>query len=133
MNMETASEPQRGSPAAIALEASRQASGAAHAADHADRWALEITRLAQERPSDGLGVVVPVALRAAEVAERSAMVAAEARRRARALIDDQGDRTRAAWMNALRVQARVASRARTSAEAAADEAAAAVAAISQAA
>lgn len=131
--METASEPRRGSPASIALEASHQASGAVYAADRADRWALEITRLAEERPADGLGVVVPVALRAAELAERSAVVASEARRRARALVEDQGDRTRAAWMNALRVQLRVASRARTTAETAAEEAAAAVASISQAA
>jgi len=127
--MEAEAKPKRGSPTALALEASHQASSAAHAADHADRWALEITRLAEEQPDAGLGVVVPVALRAAELAERSAMVAAQARRRARALVDDQGDRTRAAWMNALRVQLREASRARTTAEAAAEEAETAVASV----
>jgi hypothetical protein len=131
--MEAASQQQRGNPDAMALEASHQASGAAYAADQADRWALEITRLAEERPSDGLGLVVPVALRAAELAERSAMVASEARRRARALVEDQGNRTRAAWLGALRVQLRVASRARTTAEEAAREAEEAVASVSQAA
>lgn len=131
--MEASAKPKRGSPAALALETSQEALGAAHAADHADRWALEITRLAQERPDAGLSVVVPVALRAAEVAERSLIVAAEARRRARALAGDQGERSRSAWMNALRVQLRVASRARTAAEAAAEEAASAVSAVLQAA
>jgi hypothetical protein len=131
--MEAASQPQRGEPASMALEASHQACGAVHAADHADRWALEITRLAEDRPDDGLGVVVPVALRAAELAARSALVAVEARRRALTLVSDQGQRSRSAWLGALRAQVRVASRARSTAEAAAREAETAVASVSQAA
>jgi len=107
--------------------------GAAHAADHADRWALEITRVAQERPHDGLGRVAPVALRAAELAQRSAMVASEAGRRARLLAEEQGGRTLTDWLGALRLQLRVAARARATAETAAGEAEAAVASVLEAA
>jgi hypothetical protein len=131
--MDMAPQPKREDPTSIALEASRVASGAAHAADHADRWALEITRLAQDHPDAGLGVVVPVALRAAELAARSSMLASEARRRAQLLVDGGGERTRTALIGALRAQVRVATRARRTAEAAAREAEAAVASVSQAA
>ena len=131
--MGAAAKPQRGGPASIAREASREAAGAAHAADHADRWALEITRMAEARPHRGLGVVAPAALRAAELAQRSAMVASEAGRRARLVAGDQGGRTRAEWLRALRLQVRVAARARKTAETAADEAETAVTSVLEAA
>jgi len=124
--------PQPRSAVAIARAASLQACAATHAADHADRWALEITRMAEEQPAAGLGVVVPVALRAAELAERCAILAAEARRQALRLAEDPGGRTRSEWLANLREHLRVAARAARSAEQAAIEAATAVRSVSPA-
>jgi len=125
--------PQPRSVVAIVRAVSRQACAASHAADHADRWAIEITRLAEEYPAAGLGVIVPVALRAAELAERCAILAAGARRQALDLAEDQGDFTRSEWVSRLREHLRVAWRAARSAEEAAVEAASAVRSVSPAA